>query len=411
MLEVRPQGRAKRYMVRAANSAGHQDSRIFELTIFQSERTGPGSQPATPAKARRQAGDYQRSEDNIEQQRNRLLAEKAERAWRNKQSRKRTLLVTLSSVGLIVGLGAWVRWHSGSGVPAVQGSTNNAVAAAGVMVSNALPPGSPTNSSSIEDTARPAASLSTNALNPASIGGTNVPVSLPPPQSPTNEVSGSVPPAPAAAPSPETDVKLSAEPPLPAPWKLATIGSPDATNKAEYKSDGSFLVQGAGKPFTGTDDEHAFVYQAAKCDGEFTVDCPRIPQGAPETGRCGIMLRVSEDPQAPFIFVGIAPKYCLWASRGGQGQTAKEEAKGQLFRRLRLTRHKNQCDAYVAKENSPEWVHLGGVEMEMESNKCLLGLVVASGDSRTSMMASFARAKWHPLGGGGKAAQDKKSNH
>ena len=100
-----------RYVVRASNSAGEVISRVALLSVeakvrLQLDRT------STPLSTPHPRGGHIRSAEQIEKNRSRLDAQKAEEMFRRRQKRKVTLGIVTSLVGLVA-FAAFVLWRFG----------------------------------------------------------------------------------------------------------------------------------------------------------------------------------------------------------------------------------------------------------------------------------------------------------
>src|ERR1035441_10369939 len=101
-----------RYVVRASNSAGEVISRVALLSVeakvrLQLDRT------STPLSTPHPRGGHIRSAEQIEKNRSRLDAQKAEEMFRRRQKRKVTLGIVTSLVGLVA-FAAFVLWRFGA---------------------------------------------------------------------------------------------------------------------------------------------------------------------------------------------------------------------------------------------------------------------------------------------------------
>ena len=383
VLEVSPRGRAKRYMARAVNSAGYRDSRIVELSI---QSRAAYSRPYRPApdeyvevrpSAKAPAPQHSRSGDAIEQQRARLMAEQAERAWRRKQNLKRGLIVSLSTIAIIAAVWFLMR-------PAPQGAGQTT-------------PGTNSPANASAETNPPAALVPTNA--PADN----------PPSSPTNLASATVPVTNTAAKSDEPKglTKPAIQPKLPDPYTNLTVGSFAASTQVEYTNE-TYIIRGTGGPFTGTNDSFVFVCRKVSGDGEFTVRFNGVPTNTPGDYRCGIMMRESEKTGAPFVFAGITMQYApsngLWAFRAAAEGEGKETAKaGTPKKGFKLKREGNTFCGYADYGSTGrwQWPALGTNIISMKTKDYLVGLVVCSRD--TEFFASFAKPEWQAKPGAGRA--------
>jgi hypothetical protein len=283
VLRTPPVG-VSRYKVTAINSAGESSSRVIVLSVDPRMRLQRDMRTAAIPNPPQSDAPYIQSEEKIEQQRNRLLAQKAEEVFHRKRRRSRIAAV-LCLLAIAAFPVAWV----------VLRKNGSVIGTSRIDPTNAI---SHTNTLIVPRATR---DESKSALSLASAATTNETILSQP--------------STVHQPLAESDNVA-----LPVPWKAAKIGNvyrPSASVTKEV-----FTVVGAAIGARDTNDNIFFILQPASNSVTFTVHLAKVER-ASTASNCGIMMRASVEDNAPFVFLGPSSATNFWMHRDAVGQTVK----------------------------------------------------------------------------------------
>jgi hypothetical protein len=183
---------------------------------------------------------------------------------------------------------------------------------------------------------------------------------------------------------------------LPPPWTWKNVGNA-AKLKPPLDENGTFTFIGTGKNFSGNTDSFFFTSQPISNSVEFFVRLSKVSLET-NTCQCGIMLRESNLPNVPFVFLGISSTNIIWTQRDSSGADCKSEyvsaAKLPIF--LRLRRNANFFSGEISI-NGTDW-NLGRTNtVSMTESNYLLGFAVTSGKPALEVKADFDSITNHPI--------------
>lgn len=336
-----------RYIVSAANSSGNAQSRVAKLSVETKLKLSPSMPPANRSAAR-QSADHVKSGDQIERQRRQIASDEAQEFF-IKKSRQRKMFGVLAFglcfvMALAITLSLRHRRNSDShGGQSGSSSTN------------------------------------TQTLAEERYVTTN-----------TNPLSGDV---------YENRPLLADSNPLPAPWTQRDIGQDGPSSTAYLKDKEAFDLRGGGKNIFGTVDNFLFLSRALSNSVSFMA---RLGTSQVETNsRRGIMIRGSEVPNAPFIFVGLSQvNHQLMVDVLQRNSTGADCASlmrtpvwsndpGMLYLFFRIIRQGMDFSASYSQDGI-NWVNAAGTnEINMPKTNYLVGFAVCSGDNTNSVSAAF----------------------
>ncbi len=375
MLEVPAAGRSRRYMVRATNSVGQLSSPVAELSIIPlvGQRQRP-TRDSGEGEAKDVVPRHRKSEKEIELQRNRMLADQAEKTWRRKQSTRQLLIISISTLVLVGALIAWFALKNKGSTPA-PGATNDANSST-LAATNLQSGGPTTDSAGAVDfaTNKEIINVETGKVAVSSAVATNAAT-----EPAKRRLLG--------APN------LSVSSDIPAPWKAGPIGELTAGIKCLTTSDG-YVLTGAGTSLTSGNDSFLFVRRSVIEDGEFSGTLVGLSKEARGDSRCGIMMRESTNANAAFVFVGASPQNSFWTTREESGRTGKETVELGFPNAVKLKRSGSVFEGYCQMKNG-DWKQIGSVKMRMSTNY-LVGLVVCSGNPEQPLTGSLRNVEWRP---------------
>jgi hypothetical protein len=351
VLRTPPVG-VSRYKVTATNSLGELLSRVVVLSVEPRMRLQHDMRSASIPEPPQSDAPYIQSEEKIEKQRNRLLAEKAEQSFYKKQKRRR--IVAIIGVLLISVVAAIIaKWIVAKNT---QNQTTN-----------------PRNDST----------------NLAADSGTSVPQTAPPPAS--NSILGLANSATNVESSAPQPPRILGEPDyiaLPATWTAVKVGSGSIGLFAAF-TNGAFTIASAGKGIEKPDC-FLFVHQPATNSVTFSVRLDGVERGS-LSSRCGIMMRGSTNADAPFVFLGSSTRMGFFACREATGQAIRSQhapsANHDIF--LQLIRQQNQFTGLISG-NGINWEPIGEPwNAKLPETNYLLGFAVWSGNSDEPVKARF----------------------
>jgi hypothetical protein len=344
-----------RYVVSVTNNAGNVQSRVATLSVEQKLKLAQ-VRVDTGSRATAKPALYNvKSEEDIERQRRRLEAEKAQEIFQ-KRLRRNKILVTVFTILLIAGAGVfiWIR-HAGN-KPSERPSEKP-----------------PHNSGD--------AALANPAIN--QLASTKAAL-------PTNASSAS-PSIPEPARAGQTIFAQDEFKPLLPPWTNATVGKVKIESSATMVGD-TFVLKGAGKNIYDTADSFFFVFQSISNSADFSSQILKITSGLLTT-RCGIMMRESEKADAPFVFIGVSSTNVFFVYRASAGETCKQTRQTastpSLF--LKLTRRDNSFVGSYSIDNQ-QWTSVATNSIAMSSqNGYLIGFALCSGNSNKTVGVEFGK--------------------
>jgi hypothetical protein len=350
-----------RYVVRANNSAGDTTSKVATLSVEQKVRLAQ-VRADTELRGLAKADSYRKSQDDIERQRKRLQAEQAQELFQ-KRLRRNKIRVTVLTTGLIVvaGFFVWQKHADKKSVVIIQqpsltstnwsGSTTSAVVAS-LGTPSQTPPQSAVQSGDAE-----------NAVAPSDA-------------------------TPNSKPSTQKTMFQEDLRQFPAPWTYTNVGHP-IRSQVPMTAGGTFTFTGRGKNFSGNTDNFFFASQPVSNSVEFIARLSKVSRETNEC-QCGIMLRESNKPDAPFVFLGISSTNIIWTQRPTSGVVCKsvEVSVAPLPIFLRLRRN---TDLFIGEisTNGIDWNGGKTNKISMTESKYLLGFAVTSGKPALEVDADF----------------------
>ena len=348
-----------RYVVSVTNNAGNVQSRVATLSVEQKLKLAQVRVDSGSRATAKPALYNVKSEEDIERQRRRLEAEKAQEIFQ-KRLRRNKILVTILAIVLIAGAGVfvWLKFnpHKSSVNP-------------------------PTELSSKKDGDKdsPAPQLPVAAPPAAS---TNLPTSTQPAEG--KAMSGE--------PKPQAERTVNSPPPtefgLPDGWKRMLIGNVSNPN-AEFVSP-RFDLSCASEGFLTNGDNVLFISTTNNAN-EFraTLLKPEIHSSA---SRCGIMMRESEKPAAPFLFIGASSEKVYVYSRDNKGKFLSDEyemPKSNQTKQMyfRFQQNENHVAAFYSFD-SKTWLPNDTNAISSDRHP-IVGLAICSGSPSIKMVAKF----------------------
>jgi hypothetical protein len=339
-----------RYVVNVTNSTGSVQSSVATLSVNQKLKLAQ-VRVDTGSRATAKPALYDvKSEEDIERQRRRLETEKAQEIFQ-KRLRLNKILVTILAIILIAGAGVfvWKRFapKKSSASPANE-STNK-------KDDDKHPPSSPHSA-----TAQSATPTSQPNSHPSLAGE--------------------------EGPDKYGDL-------LP-PWASKNIGENTAKNFAKTNDFGIYFLAGGGRIFSQTNDNFFFVSQTVSNSLKFSAHL--ISDST--SNLCGLMMRESEKPDAPFAFIGASSNNIIFIYRPAKGETCTniyETYKGgEVF--LTLSRETNNfIGEFSVNEKTPKTLSKIEINTIPETNY-LFGFSVCSQYDEKPTRAKFDKVKFIP---------------
>jgi hypothetical protein len=353
-----------RYVVRASNSQGEVTSEVVKL---ESEKKLRISQPQQDevklVVPKRTAPSYVRSAGDIDKQRRRIEADKAQEQFQKKLRRNKILAICGVIGGLVivgVVLGMYLSKHYKSKLSSSGTGSSNVLTSSNVTVSVPI-------------------------LN-------NAATSNPPTSSPkTMEVQK-------ASPAPETKTEhTSILPPpsdfgLPDGWTSVAIGKVSNPN-ADYISTNYYLT-GSAEGFAVQADNSWFVYKK-NITNEFRATLI-MNQPILAGSVCGVMARESNKPNTAFLFIGFSPSriiVCRGDDTGHFESKTIEIPREYLVKKLSFRLLFD--DKYVIPQfsyDSIKW-QMGGLSNGVtKAGLMMAGMAISSGSVSNKVVAIFGAA-------------------
>jgi hypothetical protein len=335
-----------RYIVNVTNSAGDAQSQVVTLSVEPKLRLAQ-TRLNTASPERAQVGaTHVKSGEDIERQRKRLKAEQAQELFKNRLRRNRTffaiLAITIIGAAGIVG---WKKWASNKG--------------------------DGTNKPPSQDAANPAAPRTTDIQSTSR----STPAQLP--QGKSNPVE-------AEAKNDQGDKSLSADDTrLPDGWKNIGVGSisnMEVECIRDSKSPPRFDLAAAATGYSTNGDNFLFVYRT-NTENIFRATLLKIYNDTPSRN-CGIMLRESDGPNSPFVFVGASPQNIVMYCRNDKGELSSANGAAisldkPVFLELRHGEPEQFVPAYSFDDKN--WTPFQTCVISTNS-PILVGFAVCSGD-------------------------------
>jgi hypothetical protein len=191
-----------------------------------------------------------------------------------------------------------------------------------------------------------------------------------------------------STPSPKKLMRQEELMQLPAPWTYTNVGNPNRP-PTPTSDHGTYTFIGTGKKFSGSTDSFFFASQPVSNSVEFIARLSKVSR-ATNVCQCGIMLRESNIPNAPFAFVGISSTNVIWTYRLSSGADCESAevspAKLPIFLRLR-----RNTDLFIGdiSTNGIDWNCGQTNRISMTESNYLLGFAVTSGESALEVNADF----------------------
>jgi len=184
---------------------------------------------------------------------------------------------------------------------------------------------------------------------------------------------------------------------LPPPWNKRSIGVDDAKTSVIFDMEKvAFVLKGRGTNINGKSDSFFFVDQSVSNDVTFFA---RLSSTNDEvSSRRGIMMRKSEKPSAPFVFIGLSNGHILWFQRATQGAYCSlpyDLPMPQLPVYLRILRQTNSFSGAFSADGTT-WKNMGTTNIAMPDQNYLVGFAVCSGTNKVSVNAVFDQVSIPP---------------
>jgi len=283
-----------RYRVWATNSQNNSQSRLAVLSVEKKIRLAQTRSDSEQRVAARTV-PYQKSEDEIEKQRNQLGAEEAAEAFHTRH--RKTIILIATLVVASVAIAGIVR--------EVTSSLKKSMAKLSAELNG-------------QGTTTPAASPS--PANTPSSDSSDQPALVKPPTNNTNVTSRN-------PPEKQTVNPPLAEFSLPPGWTAMVIGS--ASNiHAEYinvKHQPRFDLSAAATGFSINGDNVLFICET-NSGSEFNATLKKIDSPIIEN-KCGVMIRASQKGDSPFLFIGASSEMITTYRRDENNEFFSNEIK------------------------------------------------------------------------------------
>lgn len=349
-----------RYVVRASNSQGDVTSEVATLSVEQKLRLSQ-SRPVSDVQsvARSTAPSYVKSADDIDRQRRRIEAEKAQEQFHSGLRRRKILTICGVMVGLaVLGIAVWLKHPQKKDEPNTGGidSSNQA------QPSATAPSVMTTQATEVVNTAK-------TLLK-------------------TQEDAGHAQSAKSGAEIPRTD---SFEFKLPEGWAEMRIGNV-AYSHVEYISNApaKFVLSAMAQGIRSNGDSLFFVYKTNLGTG-FQTSLFAITNDPPLTPNSirGVMVRDSGDPTASLLFIGASSQRVFCYRRDAKGGLSITNA--PIERAPIILGFEQQKDNQLLATYSfdhQKFSHFPGYEFSTRTQS-LMGLAVSSGDLTNRVTGRF----------------------
>ena len=335
-----------RYAVRATNVVGEVRSRVARLCVEEKLNAATKGSPGGP-----RAGkdiSFQKSANDIEQQRRRLAVRKEEEDYQNWRRRNKTFVLVLGILVLVLAvLFAWIKYKH--------------------------PPAA-------------------RSPGPAIKNEAGAPAAVPAVSSHAPETTMASQPNPAADAGQTADRLLLSQDsvPLPAPWQAESIGWSAKTSAPRYDH-GTFLLTAPAGELLPWQTHDAFVFTSRPSSNGVELVARFSMSAKIGFGRCGLMLRASDQPDAPFVFIGSSETSVVWMLRATNG-AASTQLDYQTVNQpvyLKLTQQDNQVAGYFSS-NGKNWLPLCvNGQIELGGPNHLIGFAACAGMNEKPIHANF----------------------
>jgi hypothetical protein len=177
---------------------------------------------------------------------------------------------------------------------------------------------------------------------------------------------------------------LSAQ--LPAGWTGKNVGTFTPAGSAQYDKDTeTWTIKGAGTGLRDTSDEFFYVYKTLSGNGELVARVASIDPPLADWTMAGVMIRVTLDPGAPYIFMGMSVNtdtkdhgITMWG-REGFNVAADTESTGVETAPywVKVTRTGNTFAAYSSPDGK-QWTERYSTDVPGIPNTTYIGYAVTS---------------------------------
>ena len=174
--------------------------------------------------------------------------------------------------------------------------------------------------------------------------------------------------------------------PLPDPWVGQTVGA--STHMGGIETEGDlFKINGAGYQITGGNDTFYFASQPAKGDTVLSAHFVKGLQYVDPRATAGVMIRASEAPDAPFVYMGLVSQkgatFRVRAEPGAPVQTTDKPGKyttaqGGDGAYLKVERRGRAVIGSIS-DDGQTWQEVGRANMSLP-DEVLGGLAMTSSD-------------------------------
>jgi len=174
---------------------------------------------------------------------------------------------------------------------------------------------------------------------------------------------------------------------LPPPWTKKTIGVNDSKSSVVLDGD-KYVVTGCGENIYAKSDSFFFVDRSVSNSVEFVV---RLSSKKNEVGsRRGIMMRGSENADAPFVFIGLSQQFIFWMQRPAAGINCSFAIlpAPQLPVFFKLARQAKTFSGAFSTDGV-NWTGMGTNEIVMPDQNYFVGFAVCSGKNNVAVHAEF----------------------
>jgi GTPase-associated protein 1, N-terminal domain type 2/Immunoglobulin I-set domain len=357
-----------RYIVSITNSMGNAQSKVATLSVEQKLKLAQvgvdtGSRgPAKPALYNVKSGD------DIERQRRRLEAEKAQEIF-HKRLRRNKILVAILAIVLIAGAGVFV-WKK---------------------FAPKITPAKPSAElTSKKDGNKDLSSPPPSAVSPTTTATTQSNSTLGTGQSEPKPVE----PEPNTKPEHNVAPLLSSGYDLPKGWTSVSVGSVCNVNVGCITNPNSppmFDLSAAAAGYSSNGDNFLFVYKTNTGD-EFKATLRTIRHGDSPSRECGIMLRESDKPKSPFLFIGASSQSVVMRCRNNRGEFSSNSVPKLSFTNvpvyLKLShQEKNQFVPAYSFDNTNWYPRTTPLQAHVifTNSPMLVGFAVCSGSLSNSV--------------------------
>jgi hypothetical protein len=164
----------------------------------------------------------------------------------------------------------------------------------------------------------------------------------------------------------------------------------------------TILVQGAGADAAPAKaDNFFFVSRTVTNSVEFTARLVKSTNWS-ALSRCGLMIRESVHPGAPFVFIGVSSNNLFAIQRSitnGQPTWTNTPVISQVVD-LRLTRTNDTFLAAASVDRAATWKTISSNRIVIRTNGYLIGLGVSSGSPTRTVAAEFHNVSVESLSNG-----------